>query len=74
MATALGGRLKIVLHHIGACADEKVRAGSPNNNNRRVRNNGDRMMEYANVVLLGVAGVGAITVMSGMLLLARRPR
>lgn len=31
-------------------------------------------MEYANVVLLGVAGVGAVTVMSGMLLLARRPR
>jgi hypothetical protein len=31
-------------------------------------------MEYANVILLSAAGVGAVTVMSGMLLLARRPR
>ncbi len=31
-------------------------------------------MEVANAVLLGTAGVGALTLMSGILILARRAR
>jgi hypothetical protein len=31
-------------------------------------------MEVANVVLLGTAGFGALTLMSGILILARRAR